>query len=146
MRQVNVHALQSGGGGGGYSGAKPQCLVYPPDSFVTFKPEQNGQHFADNIFKCILMNEKYCILIKISLKFVPKWASQHWVRWWFSNVQEASLWLNHRQSCDSVWVSQAALSECEEKNTPRSVLEPVEYQWLINLVNDAYMSQEIRPS
>ena len=28
---------------------------------------QNGYHFADDIFKCIFMNEKFCILIKISL-------------------------------------------------------------------------------
>ena len=34
--------------------------------------EQNGRHFADDIFKCIFMNEKLRILIKISLKFVPK--------------------------------------------------------------------------
>ena len=27
---------------------------------------------ADNIFKHIFLNEKFCILIKISLKFVPK--------------------------------------------------------------------------
>ena len=27
---------------------------------------------TDNIFKCIFMNEKSCILIWISLKFVPK--------------------------------------------------------------------------
>ena len=27
---------------------------------------------ADNIFKCIFLNEKVWILIKISLKFVPK--------------------------------------------------------------------------
>ena len=27
---------------------------------------------ADDIFRCIFMNEKFCILIKISLKFVPK--------------------------------------------------------------------------
>ena len=27
---------------------------------------------ADDIFKCILLNEKYCILIKISQKFVPR--------------------------------------------------------------------------
>ena len=29
-------------------------------------------NLADDIFKCIFMNEKFCILIKISLKFVPK--------------------------------------------------------------------------
>ena len=28
--------------------------------------------FADDIFKCILGNDKFRILIKISLKFVPK--------------------------------------------------------------------------
>ena len=28
--------------------------------------------FTDNIFRCIFVNEKICILIKISLKFVPK--------------------------------------------------------------------------
>ena len=27
---------------------------------------------ADDIFKCIFLNEKFCILIAISLKFVPK--------------------------------------------------------------------------
>ena len=33
---------------------------------------QNGCYFADNIFRCICMNEKFCISIKISLKFVAK--------------------------------------------------------------------------
>ena len=27
---------------------------------------------ADDIFRCIFVNEKFCILIEISLKFVPK--------------------------------------------------------------------------
>ena len=27
--------------------------------------------FADDFFKCIFMNEKFCISIRISLKFVP---------------------------------------------------------------------------
>ena len=35
-----------------------------------FLPIQNDLHFAYNIFKCIFMNEKFCILIQISLKFV----------------------------------------------------------------------------
>ena len=35
-------------------------------------PGQNGSHFAEDIFRCIFMNEKFCILIKISLKFVSK--------------------------------------------------------------------------
>ena len=32
---------------------------------------QNGCHFADDIFKCIFVNEKFCISNWISLKFVP---------------------------------------------------------------------------
>ena len=35
-------------------------------------PGQNGHHLADNIFRYIFMNEKLCIWIKISLKFVLK--------------------------------------------------------------------------
>ena len=35
-------------------------------------PGQNDRHFADDIFRCILVNEEFCILIKISLKFVAK--------------------------------------------------------------------------
>ena len=38
----------------------------------TSGPRQNGHHFADNIFKCIFLNENIWISIKISLKFVPK--------------------------------------------------------------------------
>ena len=36
------------------------------------RPRQNGCYFADNIFKCIFLNENVRITIKISLKFVPK--------------------------------------------------------------------------
>ena len=35
-------------------------------------PGQNGRHFADGIFKCIFVNEKFCILIENPLMFVPK--------------------------------------------------------------------------
>ena len=35
-------------------------------------PEQNGHHFAEDIFRCIFVNENFYILIKVSLKFVPK--------------------------------------------------------------------------
>ena len=37
----------------------------------TLRPRQNGRHFADDIFKCIFLNENVSIAIKISLKFVP---------------------------------------------------------------------------
>ena len=38
----------------------------------TLRPTQNGRHFADDIFKCIFLNENVWISIEISLIFVPK--------------------------------------------------------------------------
>ena len=40
--------------------------------FTTLRPRQNGLHVADDIFKCIFLNENVRIPITISLKFVPK--------------------------------------------------------------------------
>ena len=42
------------------------------DIINTLRPRWNGRHFADDIFKCIFLNEDVKVLIKISLKFVPK--------------------------------------------------------------------------
>ena len=38
----------------------------------SLSPRQNRCHFPDDTFKCIFLNENVWILIKISLKFVPK--------------------------------------------------------------------------
>ena len=38
----------------------------------TLRPSQNGRYFADDIFKCIFLNENACTSLMISLKFVPK--------------------------------------------------------------------------
>ena len=38
----------------------------------TLRPRQNGRNFADDIFKCIFLNENVWISLNISLKFVPK--------------------------------------------------------------------------
>ena len=46
--------------------------LYTATWYITLRPRQNGCHFADNIFKCIFLNENIRISIKISLKFVPK--------------------------------------------------------------------------
>ena len=43
-----------------------------PVELNTLRPRQNGYHFADAILKCIFLNENLWILLKISLKFVPK--------------------------------------------------------------------------
>ena len=34
--------------------------------------EQMAATFADNIFKCIFLNENVRVMVKISLKFVPE--------------------------------------------------------------------------
>ena len=39
---------------------------------ITLRPRQNRRHFAEDIFKCIFLNENVWIPIKISLKFVPQ--------------------------------------------------------------------------
>ena len=41
-------------------------------AITTLRPRQCGRHFADNIFRCIFLNENVWISLKISLKFVPK--------------------------------------------------------------------------
>ena len=38
----------------------------------TLRPGHDAQHFADDIFKCVFLNEDIPISINISLKFVPK--------------------------------------------------------------------------
>ena len=38
----------------------------------TLRPRQNGRRDADDVFKCIFLNENIWIFLKISLKFVPK--------------------------------------------------------------------------
>ena len=38
----------------------------------TLRTRRNRRHFADDIFKCILLNETVLISTKISLKFIPK--------------------------------------------------------------------------
>ena len=35
-------------------------------------PGQDGRLFADDIFRCIFVNEKLCVFMEMSLKFVPK--------------------------------------------------------------------------
>ena len=40
--------------------------------FNTLRPGKNGRHFADDIFKCIFVNENVWIPIKISLKYISK--------------------------------------------------------------------------
>ena len=45
-------------------------IATPSISFGLF--QQNGPHFVDDIFKCILLNDFVWISINISPKFVPE--------------------------------------------------------------------------
>ena len=64
-----------------------------PQHIITLRPRRNW-HFADDIFKCIFLNENVWIPIKISMKFVPKGpinntpysvqATSHYLnQWWW---------------------------------------------------------------
>ena len=45
---------------------------YPDALSLTHLPlGKMATMLAEDIFRCIFMNEKFCILIEISLKFVP---------------------------------------------------------------------------
>ena len=55
-------------------------------------PGQNVRHFADDSFKLIFTNEKFCIVIWISPKFVPKGP--------LDNKSALILIVAWRQTCD----------------------------------------------
>ena len=40
--------------------------------FNTLRPRQNGRYFADDIFKCMYLNDNVWSLIKMSPMFVPE--------------------------------------------------------------------------
>ena len=49
------------------------CLVHCWSwLFNSLRPRQYRRHFADDIFKCIFLNENVWISLKISLKFIPE--------------------------------------------------------------------------
>ena len=50
----------------------PYTVITMSPNLVNMRPRQHGCHFADDISKSIFMIENVWILIKISLKFVPK--------------------------------------------------------------------------
>ena len=53
--------------------SSPTFICFMKPQWVnTLRPRQNGRHFADDIFKCIFLNENVWISIRISLKFVPR--------------------------------------------------------------------------
>ena len=68
-------------------------------NFSTLKPRQNGCHFADNIFKCICLDEDE-IFIKISLKFTPMVLTKD-----KSALVQVMSWHRMNRQCISTWPS-----------------------------------------
>ena len=58
---------------------------------------QNGQHFADDIFKCIFLNENVLISIKISLKFVLEGSFNNFPALVEIMGRQAIIWTNDGQ-------------------------------------------------
>ena len=50
----------------------PELYGWNDSVFNCYLLGQNGRHFRRRHFRCIFMNKKICISIRISLKFVPK--------------------------------------------------------------------------
>ena len=69
--------------------------------FSTLMLRQNGLHFTNDIFKCILLNEKAWILISISLKFffsgdpIDNKSTLVWIMAWQQNIIWSSDGLTH---------------------------------------------------
>ena len=60
-------------------------------------PGQNGHHSADNFLNVFFFNEKFCILMQISLKLFRKvqlTISEHRFRQWRGAEQATSHYLN----------------------------------------------------
>ena len=51
---------------------KGSAEVCKASYFNSMRPRQNGSRFADDLFKCIFLNENVRSSIKISLEFIPK--------------------------------------------------------------------------
>ena len=66
----------------------PHPHPHPPPSWT------NDHHIVDDVFTCLLVNEKFCILIKISLKFSSLGSNWQWP----SIVLDKSLASNRRQA------------------------------------------------
>ena len=102
-------------------------------SITTLRPKRNGCHFADNIFKCIFLNENVLILFKISLNLflrIELTISQYWFRLWLGADQATSHYLN--QWWLVYWHIHASLSLNEFKihkmtQTQQSEMPPCAY-------------------
>ena len=79
---------------------------------LTHPSWKNGCHFADDIFGCIFVNEKFWILIKIEWSLflgLQLTISQHWFRKWLGAEYAKSYYLNQwwpdslTHICGTLW-------------------------------------------
>ena len=68
----------------------------------TLRLEQNGNHFADNIFQCIILSENYHIFFKIKVAADLRHFNAHVMSWWcclhYQLMHDGRLCREHR-SC-----------------------------------------------
>ena len=72
VAQLNYKSLTDEGRGGLWWSALAGHSLSWLTVINTLRPRQNGRYFADDIFKCIFLNENVWIPIEISLKFAPE--------------------------------------------------------------------------
>ena len=116
--------------------SRPQCvntivclrLHYGMNCIIwlnAMRPTQNGQHFADNIFKCIFLNGDHYFTIKIPSSLflrVQIRMSQHWSKWCLGLKKPLTesvmtqLWPQHRCFTSPQWVNkhQYECKTCKE--------------------------------
>ena len=95
--------------------------VTRPHWVNSLRLQQNGCHFANNIFKRIFLNENCYILIKISLRFISKGSINNMlalvqIMAWCQIGEKAIIWTNHSLVCwcitEAQWVNWLAPGRC----------------------------------
>ena len=121
---------------------QPQCWPTPCEFLAitelinTLRPRQNGRRFADDVFKCIFLNENVWISLKISLKFVPKVPINNipalvqilaWRRWGDKPLSEPMMvsLLTHICVTRPQWVKSVCFSDTTWHRTSWSTLAQV---------------------
>ena len=66
MLKINIHQMSLK-----ITHVKLLSHLHVTRDFNSFANDKNVHHFADEILECIFMNEKFVILIQISIMFVP---------------------------------------------------------------------------
>ena len=69
IRVTSMALRQSYTNNAGFVHMGKSCMLL--NVYFTHLLWTNGRHYAYDIFRCIFVNETFCILIKISLTFVP---------------------------------------------------------------------------